>query len=73
MCISTGLFAPKDSDIICDRANEIGAKIQQSLDDQTYTSAKVLWKKKIVILATLHSTLKIDNEVVDINPLILFS
>ena len=73
MCISTGLIAPKDSDIISDRANEIGAKIQQFLDDQTYTSAKALWKKKIVTLVTLHSKLKIGNEVVNINPLILFS
>ena len=72
-CISTGLNAPKDYDIICNRANEIGAKIQQSLSDQTYTSAKALWKKKIVTLATLHSTLNIGNEVVNINPLILFS
>ena len=73
MCISTGLIAPIDSDIISDRANKIGAKIQQFLDDQTYTSAKALWKKKIVTLATLYSKLKIGNEVVNINPLILFS
>ena len=46
MCISTGLTAPQDSDINCDRVNEIGAKIQQSLDNQTYTSAKVPRKKK---------------------------
>ena len=32
-CISTGLTVPQDSDINCDRANEIGAKIQQSLDN----------------------------------------
>ena len=30
-------------------------------------------KEKIVTLATLHSTLEIDNEVVDIDPLILVS
>ena len=30
-------------------------------------------KEKTVTLVTLHSTLKIDNEVVNINPLILFS
>ena len=30
-------------------------------------------KEKIVTLATLHSTLKIENEVVDIDPLTLFS
>ena len=61
MSISTGLTAPQDSDISCDRANEVGVKIQQSLDNQTYTSAKV------------PSTLKIDNDVVDLDPLILFS
>ena len=71
MCISTCLTVPQDSDISCDRANEIGAKIQQSLDNETYTSAKVPRKEKIVTLATLHSTrnnneVKIDNEVVNI-------
>ena len=30
-------------------------------------------KERTVTLATLHSTFKIDNEVVSINPLILFS
>ena len=44
-----------------------------SLDNQTYTSAKVAQKEKTVTLVTLHSTLNIDNEVVNINPLILFS
>ena len=33
----------------------------------------MLWKEKIVTLATLHSALKIDNEVVEIDPSILFS
>ena len=35
--------------------------------------AKVPQKEKTVTLATLHSRLNIDNEVVNINPLILFS
>ena len=39
MCISTGFTAPQDSGIYCDKATEIGAKIQQFLDDKTYTSA----------------------------------
>ena len=68
-----GLTVPQDSDINCDRANEIGVKIQQPIDNQTYTFAEVPLKEKIATLATLHSTLKMDNNVVDIDPLILFS
>ena len=73
LCVSTGLTASQDSDINCDRANEIGVKIQQPIDNQTYTFAEVPLKEKIATLATLHSTLKMDNNVVDIDPLILFS
>ena len=64
MCISTCLTAP----INCDRANVIGAKVQQSLHNQTWTSVKEPPKEKIATLATLHSTLKIDNEVDTILP-----
>ena len=39
----------------------------------THLHTQVLWKEKIVTLATLHSTLKIDNEIVHIDSLILFS
>ena len=39
----------------------------------THLHTQMLWKEKIVTLATLHSTLKIDNEIVHIDPLILFS
>ena len=72
MFISTGLTAPQDSDINCDKLNEIGAKIYPSII-KTYTSAKVPRKEKTVTLATFHSILKIDNEVVNIDPLIPFS
>ena len=71
--VSTGLTASQDSDINCDRANEIGVKIQQPIGNQIYTFAEVPLKEKIATLATLHSTLKIDNKVIDIDPLILFS
>ena len=59
--------------INCDRANVVAAKVQQPLHNQTYISVKEPRKEKIATLATLHSTLKMDNEVVDIDPLILFS
>ena len=68
-----GSYCSQDSDINCDRANEIGVKIQQPIGNQIYTFAEVPLKEKIATLATLHSTLKIDNKVIDIDPLILFS
>ena len=70
--ISTALIAPQHSDINCDKANEIRAK-NLCLDNQTYTSAKVSRKEKTVTLTRLHSTLKTDYEVVNVNPFILFS
>ena len=36
MCISTGLTAPQASDINCDKANEIGAKIHLSTIKHTH-------------------------------------
>ena len=35
LCVSTGLTASQESDINCDRANEIGVKMQQPIDNQT--------------------------------------
>ena len=72
MFISTALTAPQHSDINCGKANEIWCK-NLCLDNQTYTSAKVPQKEKTVTLARLHSAIKTDNEVVNINLLILFS
>ena len=73
MFISTGLTAPQYSDISCDKANEISAKIYASIIKPIHLK-KVPWKEKTVTLARLHGTLKTDNEVVvNINPLILFS
>ena len=60
--VSTGLTASEDSDINCDRANEIVLKIEQPIDNQTYTFAEVPLKEKIATLATLYSTYKIDNK-----------
>ena len=62
LCVSTGLTASQDSDINCDRANEIGVKIQQPIGNQIYTFAEVPLKEKIATLATLYSTYKIDNK-----------
>ena len=38
ICITTCLTAPQDLDTNCNRTNEIDAKIQRFLDNQTYTS-----------------------------------
>ena len=73
MFISMGLTAPQDSGINCDKADEIGAKIYPLIIKHTHTHAKVSQKEKTVTPATLHNTLNIDNEMVIINPLILFS
>ena len=48
MRISTGITAPPYFGTNCDRANEIGAQIQQFFNNQTYTFVKASRKGKDV-------------------------
>ena len=53
MCISTNLTAPQDSNTNCDRANEIGAKINPSIIKHTHLQ---MCPEKRTLLLMLHCT-----------------
>ena len=55
-----------------DKAEEIGALIQQSLDHESFTKTSFRRKDQITTLQSLHSSISIENEKVSIDPLTLF-
>ena len=71
--IANGITASIESDINCDNAEGIGAKIQQSLDKVNYQMSKIKHSEKVKTMSSLLSAVKIDNEDVTIDPMLLFS
>ena len=71
--IANGITASIESSINCDNAEEIGAKIQQSLDNVNYQMSKIKHSEKVKTMSSLLSAVKIDNEDVTIDPMMLFS
>ena len=71
--IANGITASIESDINCDNAEGIGAKIQQSLDKVNYQMSKIKHSEKVKTMSSLLSAVKIDNEDVTIDPMMLFS
>ena len=59
--VANGITASKESGINCDNAEEIGAKIQQSLDDVNYQMSKIKRSEKVKTMSRLLSAVKIDN------------
>ena len=70
--VANGITASKESGINCDNAEEIGAKIQQSLDDVNYQMSKIKRSEKVKTMSSLLSAVKIDNEDVTIDPMTFF-
>ena len=71
--IANGITASIESSINCDNAEEIGVKIQQSLDNVNYQMSKIKHSEKVKTMSSLLSAVKIDNEDVTIDPMTLFS
>ena len=71
--IANGIAASIESGVNCDNAEEIGANIQQSLDDVNYQMSKIKHSEKVKTMSSLLSAVKIDNEDVAIDPMTLFS
>ena len=70
--IANGITASIESSINCDNAEEIGVKIQQSLDDVNYQMSKIKHSEKVKTMSSLLSAVKIDNEDVTIDPMTFF-
>jgi hypothetical protein len=71
--ISNGLTANKESKINCDEVEEIGKRIQETLNDTNYTDAKIKRNDGVKNLAALQSSVKIGDDQVTIDPMTLFN
>ena len=56
----------------CDRSEEIGRKIQDSLDGKTFANAKIKRNDKMVTLQFLCASIQLEEEKIPVNPLTLF-
>ena len=69
--ISVGVVA--DDSINCDKAESIGSKIKQSLDDVIVSEAKIKRNDMILTLDSINNCVKIKSKVTEIDPMILFN
>ena len=56
----------------CDRAEEIGARIQELLNNQTFTACSFKRKNQIKILQSPYSSISVEQDCVAIDLLTLF-
>ena len=70
--LSTGLTALDNDNINCDDAENVGYQLQKKLDGVCFEEVKMKRSEQIRSLACLQDAIKVDNEHVHINPLILF-
>ncbi|KAK6168833.1 hypothetical protein SNE40_020007 [Patella caerulea] len=68
--LSTGITATED--INCDRAEEVGYKIQTSLDNKPCTEAKIKRKDQIRTLQDLLPGVRVGKKVIHVDPTTLF-
>ena len=70
-CLDSGLI-DENNIVNCDKAELTGARIQKSLNNQTFASCSFKRKDQITNLQSLYSSITIDKDRVDIEPLTLF-
>ena len=70
--LSTGLTASKDDNINCDRVEEVGQRIQSSLDGVAVSAAKLKKSDAVRTLQQLLPGVKVGNDTVQIDPAVLF-
>ena len=71
--IANGVTDSEESQVKCDEAEQIGANIQQSLDNVEIKINKIKRSEKVQTMATLQNAVKIEHEEVPIDPMTLFS
>lgn len=70
--LSSGLTATDDDGINCHRTEEVGAEIQQQLDNVAVTEATIKRSKQIKSLDHLYPGVQINKKKIHIDPNILF-
>ena len=71
--IANGITASEESNVNCDKAEEVGAMIQENLDNMEYQKVKIKRSDTVKTMASLQSAVKIADEEVAIDPMTLFS
>ena len=72
LSISTSLTASDDDKINCDNAENVGIQIQKKLDGVCFEEMLIKRNDQTRSLASFQDCLKVDNQKVQINPLVLF-
>ena len=71
MCLDSG-FIDESNTVDCDRTEEIGAHISESLNNQTFTTCSFKRNNQIKTLQSLYSSISVEQDCVAIDPLTLF-
>ena len=71
--MSSGLTTTEGDGVNPDKAEEVGLKIQMQLDDSNVAEASIKRKDHIKSLADLKPGIQVDQQKLNINPMILFS
>ena len=71
VCLNSG-YTDESNTVNCDIAQLIGARIEKSLNNQTFASCSFKREDQITNLQSLYSSIRIDKERVAIDPLTLF-
>ena len=71
--ISCGLTANEGDKINCDDAETVGRKLQEKLDGVCFENVSMKRSEKIRTLVHLKDAVKVDNEKIAIDPLVLFA
>ena len=72
LSISTSLTASDDDKINCDNAENVGIQIQKKLDGVCFEEMLIKRNDQTCSLASFQDCLKVDNQKVQINSLVLF-
>ena len=69
--LSTGLI--NDENITCDDVERIGEKLQDNLNGVSIAKASIIRKEQITSLSSLTNVIRLKNDKVNINPVLLFT
>lgn len=70
--LASGLTASENDGINCDETEKVGTEIQRSMDNQPVSNATIKRKQMVCTLNDLKPGIKLDKQVVRIDPSILF-
>lgn len=70
MCFDSG-FTDENNIVDCEREEEIGACIQESLNNQIFTACSFKRKNQVKTLQSLYSFISVEQDCVSIYPLTL--